>query len=84
MCPFLFVLEHSGTNGNDFMCMKPVSRAKGLKMNLDQQSRLVLVSLDTYDNPEFAGLPLSVDVLMNMKAKCFAVHSHEITDFKHL
>ena len=66
------------------MSVKPISTAERLEMNLNQQSRLVLVSLDTYDNPEFAGLPLSVDVLMNVKAKCFAVHSHEITDLKHL
>ncbi len=53
-------------------------------MNLDQQCCLIFVSFDTYDNTEFAGLPLSVHVLMNMEAKCFAVHSHEITDLKHL
>ena len=84
MCPFLSFLEHSGINGDDFISMKPISPAERLEVNFNQQSRLVLVSLDTYDNPEFAGLPLSEDVLMNVKAKCFTVHSHEITDLKHL
>ena len=66
------------------MCMKPIRTAKGLEMNLDQKRCLIFVSLDTDDNPEFAGFPLFVGVLMNMKAKGFTVHSHEIAYFKHL
>ena len=63
--------------------MKPVSRAKGLKMYLDQKRCLIFVSLGRNDDTEFADLPLAVDVLMNMETKGFAVHSHKVTNLEH-
>ena len=84
MCPFLFVLEPLGANGDDFICMKPISPAERLKMNLDEKHCLIFMPFHVYDNPDFTGFPLLEGVLMNMKAKCFTVHGHEITDLKHL
>ena len=64
--------------------MKPISPAERLEVNFDEKYRLISVSFHVYDNPDLTGFPLFVGVLMNVKAKCFTVHGHEITDLKHL
>ena len=66
------------------MCMKPVRTAEAGKVHLDQKCCRFVVSLDTDNDTEFTGLPLSIDVLMNMKAKGFAIHGHKIAYLEHL
>ena len=84
MCPILFVLEHSGTNGNDFMRIKPIGRAERLKVNSNQKHRAFFVTLDTYDNAKFTSAPPFIDILVNMSTERGTVDGYKIAHLEHI
>ena len=53
-------------------------------MNSYQDNRTIFVAFNAHDNTEFAGFPLFVDILVDVKPESFTINSNQIPHLEHL